>query len=126
MFPARFWLALGSGQRLNEDITGLPWPDKPERHARLAECAGVISSLLRGETVTHRGRVTAIDAKLYSHPGSPPRVFGAAVTESTAEFVGSWADGLLTIHGDPERPVRSSRPSDPVGAVENRRRCRCR
>jgi coenzyme F420-dependent glucose-6-phosphate dehydrogenase len=28
MFPNRFWLALGSGQRLNEDIAGLPWPKR--------------------------------------------------------------------------------------------------
>ena len=28
MFPGRFWLALGSGQRLNEDITGLAWPER--------------------------------------------------------------------------------------------------
>ena len=32
MFPGRFWLALGSGQRLNEDITGLAWPEKAERN----------------------------------------------------------------------------------------------
>ena len=41
MFPGRFWLALGSGQRLNEDITGLPWPVKAERNARLAECVSI-------------------------------------------------------------------------------------
>src|SRR4051812_6664215 len=48
MFPGRLWLALGSGQRLNEDITGTPWPDKAARNARLMECAEVIKALLRG------------------------------------------------------------------------------
>src|SRR3954469_11784021 len=66
MYPGRFWLALGSGQRLNEDVAGLPWPDKAERNARLSECASIIRALLGGETVTHRGRVTVLDAKLYS------------------------------------------------------------
>jgi probable non-F420 flavinoid oxidoreductase len=103
LFPERFWLALGSGQRLNEDITGLPWPDKRERNARLAECAHIIASLLRGETVTHRGQVTAIDARLYSLPRVPPLLLGAAVTEATAEMIGGWADGLLTIQADPEK-----------------------
>src|SRR5919106_6602902 len=28
MFPGRFWLAIGSGQRLNEHVTGQPWPVK--------------------------------------------------------------------------------------------------
>src|SRR3954463_16832517 len=53
MFPERTWLALGSGQRLNEDVAGLPWPDKAERNARLSECATIIRALLRGETVSH-------------------------------------------------------------------------
>ncbi|MFC6775336.1 LLM class flavin-dependent oxidoreductase [Methylobacterium gregans] len=48
MFPRRLWLALGSGQRLNEDVTGLPWPEKAERTARLAECAQVIRALFEG------------------------------------------------------------------------------
>ena len=79
MFPGRFWLALGSGQRLNEDITGLAWPEKSERNARLRECAEVIRSLLAGEEVTHHGRVTVVNAKLYSRPAQPPALLGAAV-----------------------------------------------
>lgn len=100
MFPERFWLALGSGQRLNEDITGLAWPDKPERNARLAECAAIIRALLHGETVTHRGRVTVVEAQLYSRPSRPPPLLGAAVTEASAEAVGAWADGLLTVSAE--------------------------
>jgi coenzyme F420-dependent glucose-6-phosphate dehydrogenase len=103
MFPGRFWLALGSGQRLNEDITGLPWPLKAERNARLCECASVISALLRGETVSHSGRVTVVDARLYSLPKKPPLLLGAAVTEETAALVGPWADGLLTVNAKPEK-----------------------
>ena len=89
MFPGRLWLALGSGQRLNEDLTGVAWPDKPERNARLRECADVVRALLAGETVTHRGRVTVVEAKLYSRPERPPPLLGAAVTEATAEQVGA-------------------------------------
>jgi probable non-F420 flavinoid oxidoreductase len=102
MYPGRLWLALGSGQRLNEDVAGLPWPEKAERNARLRECAEIIRSLLAGETVTHHGRVTAVDARLYTLPDRPPRLFGAAVSERTAEFVGGWADGLLTVSAEPE------------------------
>lgn len=103
MFPRRTWLALGSGQRLNEDITGLPWPDKTERNARLQECAAIIAALLRGETVSHYGRVTVVDTRLYSLPKEPPLLLGAAVTEATAELVGNWADGLLTVSGKPDQ-----------------------
>lgn len=106
MFPGRFWLALGSGQRLNEDVTGAPWPGKAERTQRLAECAEVIRRLLAGETVTHRGRVTVVEARLYSRPATPPPLLGAAVTEGTAEAVAAWADGLLTTGGDPGQVAR--------------------
>jgi coenzyme F420-dependent glucose-6-phosphate dehydrogenase len=103
MFPGRFWLALGSGQRLNEDITGLPWPVKAERNARLAECVSIVSALLRGESISHSGRVTVVDARLYSLPKTPPLLLGAAVTEETAALVGQWADGLLTVNARPEQ-----------------------
>jgi len=39
MYPDRFWVALGSGQLLNEHITGEPWPIKSERNERLREAA---------------------------------------------------------------------------------------
>src|SRR5438874_6590757 len=42
MFPGRFWVALGSGEAINERITGEKWPAKPERNARLLECAQII------------------------------------------------------------------------------------
>ena len=103
MFPGRLWLTLGSGQRLNEDLTGVAWPEKAERNARLRECADIIRALLRGETVSHYGRVTLVDCKLYTLPKTPPLLLGAAVTEATAEFIGGWADGLLTVSGKPEQ-----------------------
>jgi len=99
MFPNRLWLALGSGEAIKEAITGLPWPEKAERNARLGECAAVIRALLDGETVTHRGRVTVIEARLYSRPAAPIPLIGAATSAATARFVGTWADGLLTTTG---------------------------
>jgi alkanesulfonate monooxygenase SsuD/methylene tetrahydromethanopterin reductase-like flavin-dependent oxidoreductase (luciferase family) len=47
--------------------------------------------------------VTLVDCKLYSLPKEPPLLLGAAVTEATAEFLGSWADGLLTVSGEPDQ-----------------------
>ena len=102
MFPGRFWLALGSGQRLNEDIMGVAWPEKSERNARLKECADIIRRLLQGERVSHYGSVTVVDAEIYSRPATPPLLLGAAVTQATAEFHGGWADGLLTVSGEPD------------------------
>jgi G6PDH family F420-dependent oxidoreductase len=97
MFPDRFWIAVGSGQALNEAITGTPFPIKADRHLRLHECAQVMRALWAGKTVTHRGLVRVEEAKLYTRPANPPQLIGAAITPKTAEWLGSWADGLITI-----------------------------
>lgn len=98
MFPGRFWAALGSGENLNEHVTGDRWPDKPTRDARLLECVEVIRALLRGEEVTHDGLVRVDRARLWSLPAESPMLFGAAVSVETAGVVGGWADGLITVN----------------------------
>jgi probable non-F420 flavinoid oxidoreductase len=97
MFPGRFWMAVGSGQMLNESITGDKWPDKEQRNLRLRECADIMRRLWTGETVTHRGLVNVESARLYSLPDRPPMIIGAALTPATAHWLGSWADGLITV-----------------------------
>jgi coenzyme F420-dependent glucose-6-phosphate dehydrogenase len=97
MFPERFWIALGTGQLLNEHITGDGWIPKKERQARLLECVEIMRRLWAGETVTHHDLVRVSQAKLYTRPQEPPAIIGAAVSAETAEWVGSWADGLITV-----------------------------
>jgi probable non-F420 flavinoid oxidoreductase len=98
MFPGRFWVALGSGQYMNEHITGEGWINKPLRNARLRECVEVIRALWRGETVSLDGKYITVDeAKLYVQPEKTPLLIGAAITPETAEWVGSWADGIITV-----------------------------
>jgi probable non-F420 flavinoid oxidoreductase len=101
MFPGRFWVALGSGENLNEHVTGDRWPSKDERDARLLECVQVIRALLQGEEVSHDGLVKVDRARVWSLPSEPPSLFGAAVSEETARVVGSWADGLITVNQPP-------------------------
>ena len=106
MFPGRFWLAIGSGEALNEHITGNRWPPKRERNERLRECADVMRALWSGATVTHRGLVTVEDARLYTLPALAPRLLGAAVSEQTAQWLGGWADGLITTGRSREAMIR--------------------
>ena len=103
MFPDRFWLAVGSGQFLNEHITGDPWPIKSDRNERLLEAAQVMRALWAGETVTHRGHVTVSEARLWTRPTRPPMLVGAAVTPETAGWVAGWADALITVVQPDER-----------------------
>ena len=97
MFPDRFWVAVGSGQLLNEHITGERWPPKPDRNERLRESADVMRRLWAGETVSHAGHVTVSEAQLWTRPERPPMLVGAAVTPETAGWVAEWADALITV-----------------------------
>lgn len=97
MYPERFWIAVGSGQALNEHITGERWPDKEDRNARLKESVDIMRALWAGETVTHKGLVTVDEAKLYTRPAVNPLIVGAAITPQTAQWLGGWADALITV-----------------------------
>ena len=68
MFPERYWIALGSGQLLNEHITGERWINKADRNTRLKECADVIRRLWAGERVTYKGFINVDEAELYTLP----------------------------------------------------------
>jgi coenzyme F420-dependent glucose-6-phosphate dehydrogenase len=104
MFPGRFWCALGTGQYLNEHVTGGRWPTKPERQERLKLAVDVMRALWAGEEVSLRSPWFVVEeARLYTRPAVPPPVFGAALTEDTARWVGSWADGLITVQAEPQR-----------------------
>ncbi len=105
MFPERLsWVALGSGQNLNEHIVGEGWPDKKTRNARLFASVEVMRALFRGETVNRDDGVLRVrDAKLWSKPRVFPKLFGAALSPETAAWVGGWADGLVTIHQPKEK-----------------------
>lgn len=107
MFPGRFWMAVGSGEALNEAITGAHWPAKEQRNARLREAVEVMRALWRGEEVSHEGGFTVQRARLYSLPAQPPKLYVAALSEDTARWGAQWADGLITVSmpGDEVRRI---------------------
>jgi coenzyme F420-dependent glucose-6-phosphate dehydrogenase len=97
MFPGRFWLCQGSGQALNENITGDKWPPKDLRNERLKESVDIIRELWKGEYVTHHGIIKVENAKLFTPPVEKIPVYGAAITPKTAGWLAEWADGMITI-----------------------------
>lgn len=102
MFPERLWVALGSGENVNEHVTGDVWPSKPERDARLRECVTIIRALLAGEEVTFHGHVRVEGARLWSLPEVMPQLVGPAITPETAAAHADWADGLATTNQPPD------------------------
>lgn len=102
MYPDRLWISAGSGEAINEHITGDPWPNKAQRNARLRECVDVMRALWAGETVDHDGLVRVDRAKLYTRPHKAPNIMLAAISQATAQWAGQWADGLMTVSQPPE------------------------
>ncbi|CAH0268612.1 F420-dependent glucose-6-phosphate dehydrogenase [Arthrobacter sp. Bi83] len=98
MFPGRFWMALGSGENMNEHITGDPWPQKDTRQRRLEECVDVIRRLHDGGEVTHHGLVTVEQARIWDVPEPRPQLIAPAVSVETARRSATWADGLVTVN----------------------------
>lgn len=98
MFPGRFWVALGSGEAVNEHVTGDRWPDKEQRTRRLEESVEVIRRLLAGGEVSHDGLVRVDRARVWDVPEEPPLLVGPAVSVASAARVAGWADGLVTVN----------------------------
>lgn len=103
MYPGRFWIAVGSGEAVNEHVTGTVWPEKEARNERLLECVEVMRALWAGETVTHHGHVTVVDAKLYTRPAEAPKIIAGALGPETAAWAGAWADGMVTVSQPPDQ-----------------------
>ena len=118
MFPGRFWMAVGSGEALNEAITGERWPTKEQRNARLREAVEVMRALWAGEEVTHEGAFTVQRARLYSLPERMPKLYAAALSAETARWCAEWADGLITVSmpgGETRRIVEAFRAGGGAG-----------
>ena len=86
----RLWLAVGSGEALNESITGQPWPDKAARNQRLREAVQVMRELWKGERVDHDGAFRVRHARLYTRPERPPAILLAALSAETAGWGAQW------------------------------------
>jgi G6PDH family F420-dependent oxidoreductase len=98
----RFFLGLGTGERLNEHVTGQRWPGATERRAMLEEAVDIIRRLFGGENVNHRGRHYRVEnAQLFTVPVTPPDIVLAVGGPRSAEQAGRLADGMLAVEPDP-------------------------
>lgn len=91
----RFFLGVGTGEALNEHITGDRWPPIERRQEMLIEAVEIMRGLWTGETFDHDGDYYVVErAHLFSAPEQPPQIFWAAAGKSSAALAGEYADGL--------------------------------
>jgi coenzyme F420-dependent glucose-6-phosphate dehydrogenase len=98
LLPGRFFLGVGTGENLNEHVTGEWWPPGEVRREMLEEAVEVIRKLWKGGTVEHFGRHYTVDnARVYSRPSEPPPIVVAADARASAELAGRIGDGLIAV-----------------------------
>jgi coenzyme F420-dependent glucose-6-phosphate dehydrogenase len=101
LMPGRFFLGLGTGERLNEGVMGERWPRPAERRAMLAEALSIVRALWDGTTVSRDGEHLRVQrARLFTRPDVPPPVVLAASGKRSARLAGEQADGVLSVGGD--------------------------
>lgn len=99
----RFLLGLGSGENLNEHVTGEGWPPIDQRQDMLVEAIEIIRELHTGELTTWDGDYFRVDsARIWDCPdGGVP--LGVAVSgEKSIERFAPLADHLIAVEPDAE------------------------
>ena len=97
MMPGRFFLGVGTGENLNEHITGERWPAIDERLDMLEEAIQLMRSLWDGDLTTHRGKYYTVEqARVYTLPDEPPLIYVAGKGKRAVQLAASLGDGLIS------------------------------
>jgi len=101
MMPGRFFLGVGSGEALNEHITGDRWPETEVRLEMLEEAIEIMRLLWQGGNQSYHGAFYTVEnARLYTLPEEPVEVMIAASGPTAAELAGRLGDGLISTSAD--------------------------
>ena len=103
MLPGRFFLGVGTGEYLNEHITGEHWPPISLRQEMLVEAVDIMRELWDGGYTTHYGDFYTVEnARIYTLPEELPPVYVAAAGTESAQLAGAIGDGLISTAPDAE------------------------
>ena len=101
--PGRFFLGVGTGENLNEHVTGERWPAIDQRLDMLEEAIAVMRTLWRGGQQTVRGTYYTVEqATIYTLPEEPPPIMVAAAGERATRMAGELGDGLIATSPEAE------------------------
>lgn len=98
LMPGRFFLGVGTGENLNEHVTGAKWPAPDERLEMLEEAVAVIRKLWEGGYQTHRGKhYTVENARIFDLPDEKIEIAVAAMQPQAAKLAGRIGDALVNV-----------------------------
>jgi G6PDH family F420-dependent oxidoreductase len=114
----RIRLGVGTGEALNEHVTGARWPVADVRLEMLEEAVHVIRRLFTGESVYHHGtHYTVEDARLYTRPEQAVPIYVSGFGPKAIEVAGRIGDGFITTSPEAD-VVKAYRSAGGVGPVE--------
>lgn len=98
LFDGRFFLGVGTGERLNEHVLGDRWPSHHVRLDMLEEAVDIIRALWAGDMYSHHGtHYTVENARLFTRPEERPSIAVAASGPQTARAAGRIGDALISV-----------------------------
>lgn len=100
MYPGRHWLGIGSGEAIDEHVTGAHWPETAERINRMFEAVELIHKLfaasIAGRDTKHAGpHFTMESTRLWTMPEVAPEILVATSGPVTAKRAGRTVDGII-------------------------------
>ena len=108
MYPGRVFLAIGTGEAMNEmpmANPGLTWPTHEVRMEMTSEAVTIIKSLWEGDFVDYEGRHFRLSqARLYTKPRGRIPLYVAASGPKAVKMAGRLGDGLLTNSSEKRLP----------------------
>ncbi|HET9872904.1 MAG TPA: TIGR03557 family F420-dependent LLM class oxidoreductase [Propionibacteriaceae bacterium] len=119
----RFLLGLGSGENLNEHVTGEGWPPVAQRQDMLEEAVHIIRELHTGELVTWEGSYFRIDsARVWDVPDSGVPIGLAVSGEQSIQRFAPLGDHMITVEPDADAvaqwdAVRRDTSSRKIGQI---------
>jgi coenzyme F420-dependent glucose-6-phosphate dehydrogenase len=101
MMEGRFFLGVGTGEELNEHVTGARWPGPEERLEMLEEAIEIMRLLWQGGYQSHYGKhYTVEQARIYTLPDEPPPIAVAAAQPQAAQLAGRAGDAFIGVSPD--------------------------
>lgn len=101
LLEGRFFLGVGTGERLNEQPFAERWPRPGERRDRLADAIEVIRRLWSGANVNHDGPVWRVEnLSMWELPAVPAPIYVAAGGRRSAALAGRAGDGMIAVTPD--------------------------
>jgi G6PDH family F420-dependent oxidoreductase len=97
LLPGRFYFGVGTGEALNEHITGQQWPPVSVRQEMLTEAIEVIRELWQGKYTTRHGQYYTVEnARIYTLPDQLPPIYVAASGTESAQLAAQIGEGLIS------------------------------